>query len=318
MDQEFPTFDYSQASAYFQDELNISNNFKLTAGLRLEMPWLSNPNNNFNKDFADVAAANPNSSFAGLSTDDLPDLKVNFSPRIGVNWDIKEDRSLILRGGTGFFTGRIPFVWLVSAMGNANVLQYQYIAKGLNEDGELANGNDVIHFHDNINDQLNELYGGSFQQQDLAAPTAATIIATDLKMPSSWKSSLALDAKLPGGIKGTLEGIYSYNFNEVYATQLGYFKTDSLVQVAGERDTREYWESEGIKNKNNAVMTGYYLHNEKDLHGYYYSINAQLSKDFANGFSAMAAYTHSGAKSLSDVSSNQSLFSNLTGKIRIL
>ena len=304
LDQEFPTFDYSQASAYFQDELNISNNFKLTAGLRLEMPWLSNPNNNFNKDFADVAAANPNSSFAGLSTDNLPDLKLNFSPRIGFNWDLKEDRSLILRGGTGLFTGRIPFVWLVSAMGNANVLQYQYIAKGLNEDGELANGNDVIHFHDNLNDQLAELYGGSFQQQDLAAPTAATIIATDLKMPSSWKSSLALDAKLPGGIKGTLEGIYSYNFNEVYATQLGYTKVGE-VQIEGERETRELWESEGIKNKNNAVMTGYYLHNEKDLHGYYYSINAQLSKDFANGFSAMAAYTHSGAKSLSDGSGDQ-------------
>ena len=302
--QEFPSFDYAQASAYFQDEMDLSDNFKMSLGLRLEMPMLSNPNNNFNKDFADVAAANPNTSFAGLSTADLPTLKLNVSPRIGFNWDILRDRSLILRGGSGLFTGRIPFVWLVSAMGNANVLQYQYISKGVDVDGNPVNGNDVIHFHQNINDQLNELYGGQFQPADLSAPTAATIIDKGLKMPSSWKSSLAFDAKLPGGIKGTLEGIYAYNFNEVYATQLGY-KQDGTVQLQGEPDVRQHWTSEGVKNNAGATMTGYYLHNESNLHGYYYSVNAQLSKNFNNGFSAMVAYTHSGAKSLSDGSGDQ-------------
>ncbi len=297
LEQMFPSFDYAQGSAYFQDELNISNNFKLTAGLRLEMPKLSNPNNNFNKDFADVAAANPNSSFAGLSTDDLPKLRVSVSPRIGFNWDVLHNRSLILRGGSGLFTGRIPFVWLVSAMGNSNVLQYQYIANS-------STGLDPIHFHQNIQDQLAEVYGGQFQAQDLSAPTAATIISKDLKMPSAWKSSLGLDAKLPGGIKGTLEGIYAYNFNEVYATQLGY-KQDGTVQLPGEPGTRQHWTSEGVNNNAGARMTGYYLHNESNFHGYYYSVNAQLSKDFNNGFSAMVAYTHSGAKSLSDGSGDQ-------------
>ena len=299
--QEFPSFDYHQMSAYFQDEMSLSEYFKLTAGLRFEMPFLNNPNNNYNADFDAVAQANPNSSFAGLSTADLPNNSIsiaNFSPRLGFNWDILKDRSLILRGGTGLFTGRIPFVWIVSAMGNSNVLQYQYIANP-------STGAAPIHFHNTIDDQLNELYAGNaFTQQELAAPTSATIIAKDLKMPSAWKSSLGLDATLPGGIKGTVEGIYSYNFNEVYATTLG-IKKDGEIQLPGEPGARETWISEGIKNKSNGKMNGYYLKNESNLHGYYYSVTAQLLKEFNNGLSLMGAYTYSNAKSLSDGAGDQ-------------
>lgn len=295
--QAYPSFDYSQASAYFQDELHISDNFKLTAGLRIEMPFLTNPNNNFNKDFADVAAANPNSTFAGLSTADLPKMRVNFSPRLGFNWDILKDRNLILRGGTGIFTGRIPFVWMVSAMGNANVLQNQYIAN-------LKTGNSVIHFHQNISDQLKEIYEGGFTQQDLAAPTAATIISKDLLMPSSWKSSLALDGNIPGGIKGTIEGIYSLNYNEVYATQLGIKKAEEGIRLAGEHQDREVWVSEGVKNSAGSKMNGYYLQNVKK-NGNYYSVTAQLSKDFKFGLNLMLAYTNARGMSLSDGSGDQ-------------
>ena len=297
LEQAFPTFDYSQLSAYYQDEMNLSEYFRLTAGLRLEMPFLGNPNNNYNADFDAVAQANPGTSFEGLSTADLPKNSLNVSPRLGFNWDILKNRGLILRGGTGIFTGRIPFVWIVSAMGNANVLQYQYIANA-------NTGNDPIHFHNTVADQLNELYGGTFESRDLAAPTAATILAKNLKMPSAWKSSLGIDAKLPGGIKGTLEGIYSYNFNEVYANILGY-KQEGSIRLEGEPEDRLLYVSENVTNMDGGRMNGYYLHNEKDLHGYYYSLTAQLQKDFESGLNLMAAYTHSDGRAISDGDGDQ-------------
>ena len=298
--QEYPSFDYSQASAYFQDEMSLSEYFRLTAGLRFEMPFISNPNNNYNADFDAVAQANPNSSFGGLSTADLPSNKIgiaNFSPRLGFNWDILKNRKLILRGGSGLFTGRIPFVWIVSAMGNSNVLQYQYIANA-------STGNDPIHFHNTIEGQLEELYGGSYKPQALAAPTSATILDKNLSMPSAWKSSLALDATLPGDIKATLEGIYSYNYNEVYATLLGY-KQEGTIQLPGESAERLLYVNEGITNMDGAKMNGYYLHNIKDLHGYYYSVTAQLSKSFNFGLNLMAAYTYSDGRTISDADSDQ-------------
>lgn len=289
----YPTFDYNQASLYAQDEMEFSKYFKLTAGLRIEMPIVNFPNNNFNKEFNDIAIANPESSFAGLSTADLPGLTVNLSPRVGFNWDVTKDRKVVVRGGTGLFTGRIPNVWLVSAAGNANVLQYQYIAN-------LQTGQQVFPFADNRTDIINSIYAdNAFHQQDLAAPTSTTILAKDLRMPTSWKTSVAVDAKLPFGIKGTLEGIYSYNFNEVVATTLGY-KLGDEVQLPGEPETRHTYASENIRNSANGKMSGYYLFNAKDLHGQYYSITAQLSKSFAWGLDLMAAYTHSFSKSVTD------------------
>ena len=296
--QTFPAFDYTQASLYAQDEMNFSPYFKLTAGIRLEVPFITIPTDNENKDFTAVAAANPNSSFGGLKTSDVPAPRVSVSPRVGFNWDILKDRSLVLRGGTGIYTGRIPNVWLVSAIGNSNVLQYQYIANP-------KTGNAVVPFSNDRATIISSIYSGSaFQKQDLAAPTATTILDKSLKMPSSWKTSLALDYTLPYGIKATLEGIYSLNFNEVYASPLGY-KQEGTIQLPGEPEARNLWVSEGITNKSGGKMNGYYAHNISGLNGSYYSVTLQLAKSFDFGLDVMAAYTHSGAKSVSDGNGDQ-------------
>lgn len=294
----YPTYDNMQASIYGQDEIEFSKYFKMTAGLRIEVPFVSFPNNNLNKDFEAVAAANPESSFGGLSTADLPATTVNFSPRLGFNWDVTKNRKVVVRGGTGLFTGRIPNVWLVSAAGNSNVLQYQYIAN-------LTTGNPVVPFSSDRTDIINSIYNGNaFVQQDLSAPTSTTILAKDLRMPTSWKTSAAVDVKLPLGIKGTLEGLYSYNYNEVVANTLGYKLADS-VQLPGEPEKRASYTSENIKNSAGGTMGGYYLHNAKDLHGQYWSITAQLEKNFAFGLNLMAAYTHSFSISATDGAGDQ-------------
>ena len=296
--QTFPAFDYTQLSVYAQDEINFSQFFKLTAGLRLEMPIISIPTDNENKDFTAVANANPNSSFAGLKTSDVPASRVSFSPRVGFNWDILKDRTLVFRGGTGIYTGRIPNVWLVSAIGNSNVLQYQYIANA-------KTGSAVVPFSNDRAKIINSIYSsGKFVKQDLAAPTATTILARDLKMPSSWKTSLALDYQLPLGIKATLEGIYSTNFNEVYASPLGY-KKEGTVQLPGEPSARNKWVSENITNKSNAKMNGFYAHNISDLRGNYWSLTAQVAKSFSWGLDLMAAYTRSDSQSVSDGQGDQ-------------
>jgi len=304
----YPTFDYSQASVYAQDEMEFSKFFKLTFGLRLEMPIIRFPNDNRNLDFDAVAAAHPESSFAGLSTADIPKLTVNVSPRIGFNWDITKDRKVIMRGGTGLFTGRIPNVWLVSAAGNSNCLQYQYIANN-------NTGNPVVNFSSDRADIINSVYAGNaFQRQNLPAPTSATIIAKDLKMPTSWKSSLAFDFTIPGDVKLTVEGIYSYNINEVYASVLGY-KEDGTVQLPGEPETRTHYSSENIMNRNNGKMNGYYLHNEKGIHGQYLALSAKLSKSFNFGLHLMAAYTFSHSYTISDGAGDQvSSFANTANR----
>ena len=48
----------------------------------------------------------------------MPTKKPLFSPRAGFNWDVKGDRSIQLRGGSGLFTGRFPFVWFGNQIAN--------------------------------------------------------------------------------------------------------------------------------------------------------------------------------------------------------
>lgn len=46
-----------------------------------------------------------------------------FQPRVGFNWDVKGDRSVIVSGGTGIFTGLLPFVWFTNQPSNSGLYQ---------------------------------------------------------------------------------------------------------------------------------------------------------------------------------------------------
>ena len=287
LQQVYPSFQYMQASAYVQDELTISDNFKLTAGIRFELPIYPTIDGNFNQEFAELAQGD--NTIKGLSTADMPKARLNISPRIGFNWDVLKNRNLIVRGGSGIYTGRIPFVWIVSAAGNSNCLQAQFID---------SKGTSAPAFSTSINGILNGLYDGEFKQGDLPAPQNTTIMDTELKMPETWKSSLAIEGRLPGGIKATLEGIYNMDLTSVYVHKLGQKQTGE-IQLPGEPSTRPSWTSEKIMNTQNKAVQPYYITNA-DKTGYYYSITAMLQKDFNFGLSMMAAYTRSASKSISE------------------
>lgn len=290
LEQEYPAFQYMQASIYAQDELNISDNFKLTAGLRLEMPIYPVVKNNNNLEFEQLAANSV--SMKGLRTDNMPKARLNISPRVGFNWDILKNRDLVLRGGTGIYTGRLPFVWIVSSVGNANTMQVQYI-------DEKGDGQMTPSFHPNVNDIYEEMYKGQYQRQDVFAPTAATIMDKNLRMPMTWKTSLALDGRIPGGIKASVEAIYNHDLTSVYVRKLGMTEVEGGVQLPGEPGVRTLWKSEGIKNSKGGTVQPVYITNSNKK-GYYYSITAQLQKDFNFGLSLMAAYTYSNAQSITE------------------
>lgn len=118
----YAKLDFGYASVYAQDEFQMSDKLKLTAGLRYELPvYLKSPTAN---------AAIEALTFKDLDGNDLsidvgswPKAKGTISPRLGFNYDAKGDKSLQLRGGTGVFTGRLPFVWFTNQPTNSGVLQ---------------------------------------------------------------------------------------------------------------------------------------------------------------------------------------------------
>jgi Carboxypeptidase regulatory-like domain len=133
----------AQLSAYLQDEWKATKNLKVTYGLRIDAPSYSNAsfkNPNFNNDgtfkgtFQEGSPtianndpqilfdANGNRVSNGVGKDldntAFPTRKPLISPRVGFNFDINGDKTAVLRGGTGLFTGRFPFVWIGNQQAN--------------------------------------------------------------------------------------------------------------------------------------------------------------------------------------------------------
>src|SRR5206468_3539039 len=82
--------------------------------------------------FRDTAFDNPNADALTFrdengkpvkyNTGSMPDTKVLWSPRVGLNWDVNNDQKTQVRGGTGLFSGRPAYVWISNQLGSTGML----------------------------------------------------------------------------------------------------------------------------------------------------------------------------------------------------
>ena len=117
-----------QLAFYVQDDWNINDNFKFSYGIRLDKPLFFDSAQKAQDVidgtpdyFPEIPYINPSSGeVQQLSNTQMPSNDWLVSPRLGFNYDVNGDSSIQLRGGTGLFTGRFPFVWLGNQIGNPN------------------------------------------------------------------------------------------------------------------------------------------------------------------------------------------------------
>jgi hypothetical protein len=298
--QAFPSFKFSQYSAYFQDEFNVSERLKLTAGIRLEQAMY--PDANEIKTHPLVAAQ----TFANgqkVDTGELPENKISYSPRFGFNWDVNGDRSLQVRGGSGIFTGRVPFVWIVSQSGDAGLLQYLQTYTGAN----------TPLFNPSIKPNLTSTAPAA----GTSIPGTISSMSKDLRFPQTWKSSLGIDMKLPWGMVGTLEGIYGKDLYTAVGQNVN-LVDPTPISFTGYGDNRPFYPNSTngrqVVNINSAglpISTGTSTFNVAKMTnakgGYNWSLTAQVTKQFSKGLSVMAAYTKADQRNFGDGSGDQLL-----------
>ncbi|RLD29494.1 MAG: TonB-dependent receptor [Bacteroidetes bacterium] len=123
-----------QMSFYAQDEWNVNEKFKLTYGLRFDKPLFfdsaEKAQDVIDKGFvvSDIPYVNPNTGeTVFIDNTQMPTNKWLYSPRVGFNYDVNGDDSFQLRGGTGTFTGRFPFVWLGNQIAAPDVFFLQAV-----------------------------------------------------------------------------------------------------------------------------------------------------------------------------------------------
>jgi hypothetical protein len=259
-------FNAAQLGFYFQDEIEAFEGFRLIAGLRADVPL-----------FFDNPPANPlvASTFPNQRTDQTPSGQILVSPRLSFNWDLTGDRSIQLRGGGALLTSRAPFVWLSNAFTNNGMLTAQVNAT--NSTGTF------------IPDPANQKAAGGI------VGTTYEVNLTDkkLRLPQVFKTDLALDFKLPGGIFATLEGIYSKTVNNILYSNLNLQPAlaninPSLTNGADNRPLFAYPTTAG---KVSTAFTNAFLL-ENTNQGETYSLTAQVSKAFDFGLNVSGAYTY--------------------------
>ncbi|MFC7670100.1 hypothetical protein ACFQT0_24065 [Hymenobacter humi] len=291
----------AQFGLYAQDEWSPRNNLKVTIGLRGDVPVIfSDIERNVN--VANLTFRNN----VRIETDRLPKSRVLLSPRIGVNWDVNDDRKTQVRGGTGIFTGRVPFVWISNQASN-NGVQFGSFSRS----GAAAAANP---FSPNV-----DAYRPNPNGSTPLANTSYNLAVTDpnFKFPQVWRTNVAVDQELLGGIIGTLEALYTKDVNAVYHQNVN---LPNPVRNASGADTRPIYYNIGAAGSNGLAATtannriyggqgGASTTNPNisdailmtnTSKGYSYSITGQLQKSFEGGLYLNAAYTYSDSRSVND------------------
>ncbi|WDF76089.1 carboxypeptidase regulatory-like domain-containing protein [Mucilaginibacter sp. KACC 22773] len=280
-------------SAYIQDKWHVTDNLRVTYGLRADYDV-------FPTTLQQNANVPPLTFQGGMHVDPsvLPKNRVQLSPRLGFNYDVFGDGTTQLRGGTGLFAGTVPFVWISNQASNNGVLFGSYSVT------KAATPNDPrLIFNPNVNANRPAAGAGvanTSYELDIADPK--------LKYPKIWRSNLAIDQRLPGGIIATLEGSYTKDVNAIYHQNL--VLSDGYSTLAGAEgqiryDSKNTTPAAAAATAANPSITGlYYMTNTSK--GYSYFVTAQLQKSFSNGLYANVAYTHTGSKDVNDGGSTAS------------
>ncbi|NJO02006.1 MAG: hypothetical protein HC880_10210, partial [Bacteroidia bacterium] len=131
----------------------------------------------------------------------------------------------------------------------------------------------------------------------------------DFKFPQIWRSNIAVDQQLPGGLVATVEFIYNKNVN---AIQYINGNLESASGTFAGPDNRPYFPGVAPGQTPSGRLSGLTLNNAIRINddivnnivlkntdeGYSYSLTFQLEKTFSNGFFARLAYNFGKAKDL--------------------
>lgn len=277
-----------QVAVYAQDDINVSDRLKLTVGLRGDVPiYLEQPLENPN--ISALRFPDQNGNLRSYSTGTWPRSRMLWSPRIGFRWDAFGDKTTIIRGGTGLFTGRFPFVWMTNMPSNSFMYQQ---GSAITNPAQLAN----IRFTTDLN-----AYRNLFNPTVGAIPNNANIVVVDpnFVFPQIWRTNLAVDKRFGNGWSISVEGIFTKDINALRMRNANLREPDT--RLSGSGDNRPAY-----SNRTNAgrriyqnINTAIVLENVSRGGGIV--LTTQINKAFNKGFSASASYTYTAAW---DITSN--------------
>lgn len=256
-----PELDVAQLAFYVQDEYNVNDDLKLTLGLRMDMPlYLSDiePNDRIQ---AFDGWVDEDGNSVDVDPSKFPSQTPLWSPRLGFNWDVNGDNTLQVRGGSGIFTGRIPFVWLGNQATNAAI-------------------DDFYEFQVNIT------------SDDFKWPQ---VWKTNIAVDKDFGEGLV--ASFEGIFSKDINAVVHRNYDMLKPSgQLGGTTGDDRAIFAGFNETHIYSSQDAVNFLDAGVIA---LDNTSE--GYAYSLTGKVNKFFDFGLNAGGSYTYMTSKDYTSI-----------------
>lgn len=279
-------FETEQYGFYVQDEVDVTDNFRVSFGARIDVPvWKDgSANDDFNNRTVGVLeAAGKNLQGARVGQQIS---NATFSPRLGFNWDVNGDRTTQIRGGLGVFTSRLPLVWPGGSYNNNG------ITGGFAADFNV----DLPTFNPDVNSQVIPVEpgtGGLGGNIDL--------IAEDFQLPQVMKYNIAVDQRLPWwGLIASADFLYTDVITDIYYENLNIPGPVGFYQGADNRPfyTRSFFDL--IDNTYGRIILA-----SNTGGGNATTATFTLSKPFENGFAGSVSYSFSESNKIFDGTSSQ-------------
>lgn len=267
--QPSATIDVLTSAFYVQDKIRINDNFSINFGLRLdnqllldELPLSTLVQNTPEfSEFTNKISANP-----------------HINPRVRFEYSLDKNKNYKISGGSGFFTGRIPYLWFAYA---------EYISGTDYFNVDIRpNGETVL-----LEENLGTL---AIQQPGL---TEINLIDNNFELPREWKTRLGFEAKLPNKFRFTAEATYTDVLNGIFFQSINRRQDFSTYSGA---DNRLFYNGTKI----NSNFTNVFLLSNTNK-GYRYNINLGLSKTIQN-YNGFIGYTNGKSKEVSSTVRNSS------------
>ena len=279
-----PTFGVRELALYAQDEWEAHDRLTLRAGVRVDVPT-----------FAGRPEANEElERELGIDASRLPNNRLNHSVRAGLNWRPFEGTQL--RAGTGVFSGRPAFSWLANAFQNNGLAVTTILCRG-----------DQAPAFDPSGPTPTECVGGPGVGE---SPPIINYFDPDFRFPQDWRTTFAVDQRLPGGVVLSASWISNLALRQIFITNEN---LSPEPHAGGLEDgfgfgLRDVWGSAVIGNDEQLWMGG----RISDLFGpvlrvgnrdgnYSYAATVELRKDFRNTLALRVGYSLTRSSDLQDL-----------------
>ncbi len=286
-----------QWAFYVQDAWRVNEKLTITAGLRGDLPLYFDTDEKIKENLAvdrnccydpTVIYYDENGNPIQFDQTKLPDQKLLFSPRVGFNWNSSNE--LQLRGGSGLFTGRFPFVWVGNQVANPNFFFYnvthpdfkfpQVWRSNIGVDKRLNGGwilsADVIYTED-VNAMMVRNYGlkppsGALQGVD----NRPVYVAADRTVPYANNAYVFTNSTKGRSVNVTLEVKKEWSGGWYSSLAYNYLDAKDVSSIEAEISSDAYDRNPALGNVNQSILS-------PSLYGNKHRIVGTANKTFTYG-----------------------------------